>query len=141
MSNLRKVIIAAAVILVIGGAVFALKGRPVDGLAPAGATAGDAAVTGTVAAKISKADHDAFVASAIPSCQQTASQNPNIVKAGISSDAIEKYCRCVAEKSADVISQNELTYIVEQKTVPASFETKTRDIAASCGAENLKPAK
>jgi hypothetical protein len=141
MSNTRKIAIAGIAVLVIALAVIALKGHhPADAPVQPVSTTGTGAPDGT-ADKISQADRDGFIASAIPSCQKAAAQNSNIVNAGFPPDAIEKYCRCVAEKSADVITQNELTYIADQKQLPASFETKTRAIAAGCGAENLKPAK
>ncbi len=88
--------------------------------------------------KISTADHDAYIASAIPSCKTEAAKQPRIIEQHVADSAIADYCKCFAEKSADAITQTELTAIAN-KTMPPSFMTKVQDIAKVCVAQYLTP--
>jgi hypothetical protein len=88
--------------------------------------------------KISTADHDAYIASAIPSCKTEAAKQPRIIEQHVADSTIADYCKCFAEKSADAITQTELTAIAN-KTMPPSFMTKVQDIAKGCVAQYLTP--
>ena len=149
MSNILKIVIIVACVLVIAAGVYFLYGQQPSTTSaggPAGVATMDPAPTtppDTIpnSQKISAADHDSFVASAIPACAESAARDPRVIKAGISSVAIENYCRCVAIKSADVITQDEMNSIAQQGTLPPSFQEKTRTITAACAADNLKQQK
>ena len=88
--------------------------------------------------KISTADHDAYIASAIPSCKTEAAKQPNVIQQHVTDDAIAGYCQCFAEKSADAMTQGELDAIAG-KTMPPSFMAKVHDIANTCIAQYLTP--
>jgi hypothetical protein len=89
--------------------------------------------------KISTADHDAYIASAIPSCKTEAAKQPNVIQQHVADSAITDYCTCFADKSADAITQGELDALAN-KTMPPSFMTKVQDIAKACVAQYLTPA-
>jgi hypothetical protein len=89
--------------------------------------------------KISAADHEAYIASAIPACKTEAAKQPSIIAQHVADGAIADYCKCFAETSADAITQDELTAIAN-KTMPPSFMTKVQDIAKTCIAQYLPPA-
>ncbi len=89
--------------------------------------------------KISAADHDAYIASAIPSCKTEAAKQPNVIQQHVTDSAITDYCKCFAEKSADAMTQGELDAIAS-KTMPPSFLAKVQDIAKVCIAQYLTPS-
>jgi len=131
MSNVLKGIIAAVVALaVVALAIFYLRGRT--------PTASDEAAQG---ANIPAVERDAYIASAVPSCKARASSDQRVIDAHIAAEAIDGYCRCVAEKSADVISIGEMNAIAGGKPLSDSFAAKLQDITKACGEQNLAPAK
>ena len=89
--------------------------------------------------KISTADRDAYIASAIPSCKTEAAKQPNVIQQHVTDSAIADYCKCFAEKSADAITQGELDALAN-KTMPPSFMTKVQDITKGCIAQYMPPA-
>lgn len=131
MSNVLKGIIAAVVAVAVAAvAVFYLHGRT--------PTAPDEATQG---ANIPAVERDAYIASAIPSCKSRASSDQRVIDARITAEAIEGYCRCVAERSADTISIGEMNAIAGGKPLSDSFAAKLQDITKTCGEQNLTPAK
>jgi hypothetical protein len=134
MSNFQKAVaVAAAVIAVL--AIVVLVSR--HGAPQQTAQAGAADIV--MPDKISAADHEAYIASAIPSCKTEAAKQPRIIEQHVAQSAIADYCQCFAQKSADAITQDELNAI-GNKTIPPSFMVKVQDIAKTCIAQYLPPA-
>ena len=133
MSTTQKTIAAVVAVLVAVLVVFLMRHHGPAETAQVG-------TSGIVMPdKISTADHDAYIASAIPSCKTEAAKQPNIIQQHITDSAIADYCTCFANKSADAITQGELDAIAN-KTMPPSFMTKVQDIAKGCVAQYLTPA-
>jgi hypothetical protein len=129
--TLQAILAAIAAIAIVAGVVIYLSGRGAPDVTAPAADSG----------KIPDADHAAYIESAIPSCQKTAAVNPNLISANVSATAIQAYCKCFAERSADAITPGEMQYIVANKVLPDSFKMKTAEISTSCSAETLSLPK
>ncbi len=134
MSNIQKGVVAGVIVLAIVLIVVLLarRGEPAQT-----AQVGTADIV--MPEKISTADHDAYIASAIPSCKTEVAKQPNMIAQHVTDEAITDYCKCFAEKSADSITQTELNAI-SNKAIPPSFMAKVQDIAKTCIAQYLTPA-
>lgn len=133
MSTTQKTIAAVVAVLVAVIVVFLIRHHTLTETAQIGSS-------GIVMPdKISTADHDAYIASAIPSCKTEAAKQPNVIQQHVTDGAIADYCKCFAEKSADAMTQGEMDAIAN-KTMPPSFMAKVQDIAKVCIAQYLTPA-
>lgn len=135
MSNIQKGVAAAVIAVLAIVAIVVLISRHGQPAQTAQVGADDVGMQNP----ISTADHDAYIASAMPSCRAEAAKQPRIIEQHVADSAIADYCKCFAEKSADVITQGELTAI-GNKTMPPSFMAKVQDIAKTCIAQYLPPA-
>jgi len=86
---------------------------------------------------VSEQDKDAFIASAKQSCIQSEMNDPATKQAGYTEAQIGLYCQCAAEKAAEVITPDEVQYITTKRTIPPSFQDKTRAIAQTCRSVTL----
>jgi hypothetical protein len=129
--TLQAILAAIAALAIVAGVVFYLNARAAPDMTAPAADSG----------KIPDADQAAYIGSSIPSCQRTAAVNPNLTSANVSATAIQAYCKCFAERSADAITLGEMQYIVSNKVLPDSFKMKTAEIATKCSAENLSLPK
>lgn len=86
---------------------------------------------------VSEQDRDAFIASAKQSCIESEMADPATRQAGYTQAQIGLYCQCAAEKAAEVITPDEVTYIRTNRAIPPSFQAKTQVIAQTCRSVTL----
>ncbi len=133
MSNLMKGVIAAIVILVLAGAAALYFRSPNP--------APDAPIASTPDGKMSAAGRNDYIESATASCKRVALSDQRVIDAHIAEQAVGDYCRCVAEKSADVITIDEANATAKDQAAPPSLMSTIEEISTRCRAQYLTIAK
>lgn len=81
-------------------------------------------------AQLQGADRDLFVASSIKGCQQGMAE----AKLPASPAQMTAFCTCMANKEADVTTEDDFDYVGKHKTLPDDYSKRVAAIAPACRA-------